>query len=110
MSNQKQTRNKKQGNESKKEDIEKLPLPWFGISHRIDNYEDIIRLDEIQVIRTVLNYNSFAQTWDIHCAIMLKGGQTFEMDLTPESYDELIRPLSKIKESYSQPAPKRAQA
>jgi hypothetical protein len=85
-----------------------MPLPWFGCEHGIDNYEDLVRLDEIQTIKfvwrsTIPGYDDrssegpFNQAWDIICYITFKNKAKYEIRLNKIGYNQFLSALKQVQ-------------
>jgi hypothetical protein len=90
------------------EDVEKLPLPWFGVTHGIDNYEDIVLLTEVAAITAGFQYLSGNEMqdeedqkdyplWNIKTNIILRSGRRITIDLNPVGYNKLVKDLRKLQ-------------
>ena len=81
-------------------DAQHLPAPWFGASHGADNYEDAVRLDQVQSIRTSFTPipNSDGD-WNAKVKFTLGGGGQVEMHLNEDGYQTLLARLRDINDS-----------
>ena len=82
------------------QDIEKLPSPWFGIDHGIDNYEVAIRLDRVQAFRASFEYlgeNLSRAYWNVTIHIVFENGTKFQVNLTEKGYDKFLLALKNGK-------------
>jgi len=72
---------------------EDLEYPWFGISHGIDNYEEVIRLDKIIYWRTGYYLDS-SKEWHCKITIFFEGDIEFETSLTEKGYEKFLKCVS----------------
>jgi hypothetical protein len=59
------------------------------IGHGPDNYEELIDLSEIVVIKASWEYDSRNEKWDFTTIIVFKSGHSEQLHLTEKGYEEL---------------------
>jgi hypothetical protein len=75
---------------------EKLPLPWFGVDHGAENFEEAIRLDEVQAFR--ISYEE--QDGGIyHVIATLRGGAEFQMSMKTKEANLLVKRLKELEKA-----------
>ena len=72
-------------------DVSKLPGPWFGVDHLIDNYDDAIRLDKILFFSA--NYDKCNV---VYLRLVMEGGIEQKVTLSYYGYDCFIAELEKF--------------
>ena len=75
---------------------DKLPLPWFGVDHGDENFEEAIRLDEVQAFR--ISYEE--QNGGIyHVIATLRGGAEFQMSMNTKEANLLVKRLKELEKA-----------
>ena len=87
--------------ETKGRSFEELGLPWFGVHHGIDNYEDAVDLREVQAMRCSYIYkgdhSGEDHPWDYRVGFWLKGKEEpFEMHLNAAGYVSLLNAIKQV--------------
>ena len=73
-----------------KEDVQRLPWPWFGLSHTFENRDRAFRLDKVMAFTADYNREE-VKVW-----VHLEGeSKPYEVMMTFKGYDEFLESIKK---------------